>query len=250
MNATPETPKIGPSESIERILDGIAQAFAQFREAFNVWQPALRQFVESIAALPEATRNALVILGERGWYVDPELPAGFLLAAATAIVDDLEGTTKDLCRITDERAAEAESTLCEAFPQRARIIGQAFAAHRSKTYALSIPVFLAQADGICQELHGVQIYSKDRSTHEPALKRKVEEVDLDRLTTLLLTPLLTDMPLTASPRRRATATVRFNRHAILHGEAVDYDTFENSCRAISFLSYSAWALRLVKSRPE
>lgn len=246
MSTTPEFPKIDPAANIERILDGVAQAFAQIREALNVWQPALRQFVESMAALPDVTRNALVILGEHGWYVDPELPAGFLLTAAKSIIDDPKEATKDLCQITNERALEAEKSLCEAFPHRARIIGQAFAAHRSKTYALSIPVFLAQADGICQELHGVQIYSKDRSTHQPALKQIVEKQDLDRFTIPLLAPLLTDMPLTAGMKQRATAKARFNRHAILHGEALDYDTFENSCRAISFLTYSAWALKLVK----
>lgn len=48
------------------------------------------------------------------------------------------------------RAVEITSTLKTAFPPRAKIIESAFAAHARGEYELCIPVFFAQADGICQ----------------------------------------------------------------------------------------------------
>ena len=107
-------------------------------------------------------------------------------------------------------------------------------AHREKRYALSIPVLLAQADGICQELQGEQLYKRNRKG-EIALKAKIASKNVDEFTALML-------PLVAGPRERLRFGNQLNRHSILHGESTTYDTFENSCRAISFVSYSAWAL--------
>lgn len=51
------------------------------------------------------------------------------------------------------------------------------------------------------------------------------------------------MPISASQRERESVSNLLNRHAVLHGEAVDYDTRINSNRALSLLVYVAWVLQ-------
>lgn len=233
-------PSLSLSEAMQQIAGSLNTMFAQVREIFADFAPVFRQVLEHIRALPEATRNGLLALGRHGWYVDPELPAGILLHLAGSVAEQPEEVTRTLCDWIDTRLADYEAQLGAAHPERARILAQAFAAHRAHQYALSIPVFLAQADGICQELMGVQLFKKDRDTREPVLRKEAEP--LDSVSALMLTPLINTMPIMYGPQKREPGVL--NRHAVLHGESTDYDTRENSCRAISLIGYVSWALAI------
>jgi hypothetical protein len=37
--------------------------------------------------------------------------------------------------------------------------------------------------------------------------------------------------------------VKLNRHAVLHGESLDYDTRGNACRAMSYLRFVGWVIK-------
>jgi len=67
--------------------------------------------------------------------------------------------------------------------------------------------------------------------------------DVTPLLKSLLTPLVEPMPISASADERAGLADALNRHAVLHGESVDYSSRLNSCRAISLLVYVSWVLR-------
>lgn len=234
------TPNSKLSEAMQQIAGSLNAMFEQVRKAFADFGPVFHQVLEHIRALPEATRTGLLALGRHGWYVDPELPAGTLLHLARTVDDQPKEVTRTLCDWIDVRLNDYEAQLSAAYPARARILAQAFAAHRAQQYALSIPVFLAQADGICQALMGVELFKKDRDTREPVLRKEAES--LDSVSALMLAPLINTMPIMYGPQKRDPGML--NRHAILHGEATDYDTRENSCRAISLIGYVSWALSL------
>lgn len=104
--------------------------------------------------------------------------------------------------------------------------------------------FLAQADGICKEITGTQLFR--RVGERTALADVVDATNVDELTAALLTPLLTVYPVAFSEGERRGMNDILNRHAILHGESTSYGTLTNSSKAMSLLAFTAWVVSDLK----
>lgn len=222
-------------------------AFAPLGEQFKALQtsiaPLLQSLSQSFEKLPPQIRDALMTLADNGWYASPDLsiPAMFRLAEAFT-PENVAAANEALCDYFESELDAVESHLVSQLPERSRLLAAAFAAHRRSEYALSIPVFLAQADGICQKITGEQLYSKDRSG-TPKLADLLITPDTPLFTKSMLAPIIEPAPITANARARQQLPDNIlNRHAVLHGESTDYDTRLNSCRSISLLIYVAWIL--------
>lgn len=59
----------------------------------------------------------------------------------------------------EERYSAIKASILSHFGARGHILGPAFDAHEQGLYCLSIPVFIAQADGIFRELRGFGLFS-------------------------------------------------------------------------------------------
>jgi hypothetical protein len=128
-----------------------------------------------------------------------------------------------------------------AFPLRGHILEKAFDAHRRKEYELSIPVMLAQIDGIGEDIFGQDVSSTSRHPKKIDTQKKYIEGKLDAGTKkilggyfFLITSLL---PINASSNERKKFSSPFNRHLVLHGIDVDYATEINALKAASWLQY-------------
>jgi hypothetical protein len=239
---------------------GIAQGISQFQQRVQLADTLLQPVTESLAHLkqtigsifvelarnledlPKRIRPALATLAQHGWYLDPEMD---LPGIAEMVLLFKEGKAtaahNELATYFDQRREAILNRLCTAFPQRSNIFTSAFKAHEAGQYELSIPVLLAQADGICLELTGIQLYSK-RDGKTTRVSEAVATFDVDSFTAALLHPLTEVFPVIFNSRERAGLSDILNRHAILHGESVTYGTHINSCKAISLLAFTAWAL--------
>jgi hypothetical protein len=140
---------------------------------------------------------------------------------------------------TDKRA-QIERHLETAFPDREPVLRRAFAAHDRGEYELSIPVMLIQADGICSELIGVQLFR--RRDKVPATAAYVQKLPADTFRAALLHPLEIALPISASADERQSASGLLHRHAVLHGVDTSYGSLRNSLRALSLLNYVATVL--------
>jgi hypothetical protein len=82
---------------------------------------------------------------------------------------------------------------------------------------------LAQADGICHELTGEQLYARDRKDNRPRLAAKLEDVETDDfLLASLIGPLVTPTAVSATVKERVNLLKDIlNRHLVLHGESLD-----------------------------
>ena len=122
-------------------------------------------------------------------------------------------------------------------PEREPIISDALAAHDEGRFALSIPVFLTQADGIGAGYFGIDsIYSANERTFERIKSKFDEQNDGFRVRYLhFLVGSLT--PLNASRTKRGRYTSPFNRHTVIHGESTDYPSKVNSLKSISWLHF-------------
>lgn len=212
-----------------RIQESIQRAIRQSGIDF---QAVARAMEEDRARFPADMR----ILAEHGWYVQPrmtprehrEICAALAAGRATEVEDAL-------VKHFDAELSEIKKQLCAHTPQRERLLTSAFEAHRRGDYAASIPLMLAQADGICRDYTGGHLF-----TSRQALQAWVKAGKPSLL--MYFAALVEVTPIIFSEKDRAAKPVRFNRHAIMHGESLDYDTAGNAARAVSLLVYIDWVL--------
>lgn len=228
-------PGQGISEAFQRIVLQVQEIQAQIA-------PSLDRISRALQDLPERNQKGLRILAANGWYLDPHFSIPGLFEVADLFeAGEADRANEKLCEHFDSRLNDIEANVCNRFSTRARILRQAFGAHRRGEYALSVPVFLAQADGICKDLVGVQLYA--RRNGMPALAACLTIETLPPLEASLLCPLIEPNPMSASADERAAFVDLLNRHAVLHGESLEYDTRVNSCRSVSLLIYVTWVLQ-------
>jgi hypothetical protein len=153
---------------------------------------------------------------------------------------------ESLVKHFDAELDEIENELCRHAPKREHLLKSGFAAHRRGDFAASIPLMLAQADGICRDYTGGHLFS-GRQTLQAWVKAGKPSMLMYFAALIEVTPII------ASEKERSAKPVGFNRHAIMHGESVDYDTPGNGARAVSLLVYIDWVLgelhRLKKAKP-
>lgn len=202
--------------------------------------PSLGAFVAQVQALPLRLTDQLVSLAQHGWYIDPEM----------AVVDvgrrreSLEGGDVDagqawFVEYYREHLDAIEQRLCERHPKRAKVIAAALRGHRAGEYALSVPVMLAQADGIAVDLRRRQLYSKRADRGIGGLASGLPPGDFDRV---LWSVFQERTPLSDNTSDLPVGFDGLNRHAVLHGLDPDYGTEINSLKALSLLNYTAYAL--------
>lgn len=231
-------PVLQAQRIIEQKLAPVARQLAALQQQV---EPFLVKIQVALESLPQRSQESLRILAQNGWYPDPHLLPSDLFELSTLFVSgEVSQAHKQLCDHFDSRCVDIEAVLCKRCPRRAKLLKSAFGAHRRGEYALAIPVFLAQADGMCQEITGVQLYGRREGV--PRLASDLFLREASEITRWLLTPLIEPMPISASSSERAGLTDALNRHAVLHGESVDYDSSLNSYRAISLLVYVSWVL--------
>ena len=244
----------------ERITEGIPerlrqQALIHERIAERLWQlnefpkrfaEHQRRTIESFCRfaneLPERDRKALQRLGEEGWFFDPEMPI-ILLQILVLLFDQHPNKMAEWLRdFFRKRLDVIEGKLIDSYPHRGHIFRQAFEAHREGKYGLSVPVFLTQADGIFWERtpeNQSLFISRQRKTASSKYSSQIS----DRYIEIWLHPLFILLPLWMNKSERAHRSdffVGLNRHKVLHGKSIDYDTEQNSLKAMSLLSYLHW----------
>ncbi|MEL5897290.1 hypothetical protein AAGC94_04300 [Clostridium sporogenes] len=163
-----------------------------------------------------------------------------------------ENINKVMNDFINNELEELIKKILNIFPDRYKIIEDAYNAHKRGLYTLSIPVILIQADGICQEILGVSLYSKPRGKNEPKTKNSLEsllkenniEVGKDScIYSMLYYPLEILSCLVVNTwdidkkYNNNEIYSKFNRHAIIHGIDTRYNNRTNSNKCIAILSY-------------
>jgi hypothetical protein len=200
-----------------------------------------------------------------GWFIDLDMPIRHIQESAETLrslseehqdappLSLLEEIDENAVRYYEERYSDIKASILSRFRARDHILGPAFDAHEQGLYCLSIPVFIAQADGIFRELRGFGLFSwhkSDAPSDYMEIRKSILDGIFDRheLAWSDLVPLLFhfkldgSIPFIFSTKEERGQCESYNRHAIMHGLCTFYGTKENSFRYISLLSL----LRLVK----
>jgi hypothetical protein len=250
---TVENVKVRLAQLTDQLRPVVQLASQIFRELSN-WQsifakrfaPVIGALVIALKELPPRIQAALISLAQNGWYLDPSIALPELwLIEEVLLKGDSDKVDEILTIHFESQLDEIETLLIKALPARARILRAAFGAHRRGEFELSVPVFLAQSDGVCLDLTGYHFFMRDRATQKPKSSVYVAAQIGNEIASAILSPLTCVLPINATARERAkiledkglTDWRELNRHIVLHGEALDYGTQVNSLKAISLINY-------------
>lgn len=200
-----------------------------------------------------------------GWFIDLDMTIRHIQESAETLrnlseehqdvppLSLLEEIDANAVRYYEERYSDIKASILSRFRARGHILGPAFDAHEQGLYCLSIPVFIAQADGIFRELRGFGLFSLHKNDapsdymeiYKSIISGKCDRHELawsDFLPLLFHSRPDGGIPFNLNTKEEQGQCESYNRHAIMHGLCTFYGTKENSLRYVSLLSL----LRLVK----
>jgi hypothetical protein len=181
------------------------------------------------------TRKLSANLAGRAWYFGPDMPMAVMHKLTAAFnAGDFDRIDKIMSGYIQHFLGDIKRQCEKMFPLRWPVLSSAFKAHKGKEYDLSIPVFLAQADGMCTEVFGVKFFQ--RRNRVPATASKLGDLEFDELAHAVLEPLRIGGGLSAYDNEPQIQGC-LNRHHVLHGLSVKYGTEMNSLRAISLIGF-------------
>jgi hypothetical protein len=237
------------AESIRNLdLSRYAKQAAEMKKAIErAISPVFEQIRQSFIELPPKMQESILLLAKHGWYLDMEMPMPGILALLEALDEGNQSEIEEaLCDYFQDRLARIEESIVKRFPHRTHLVRAAFDAHRREEYVLSIPVLLAQTDGICKEVTDQHLFTKEKG--KPHTAKYVERWAANKFRKALLGPLAQTTPINASERERPGGSDALNRHTVLHGEDVNYGSKKNSLKAISLLDYIVHVLSDAKQQ--
>jgi len=126
--------------------------------------------------LPKELYEIQIYLMGKGWYISGDMSINICIKIINLIENKKDNEIEIFMqKFTKSKAAIVERKLIKYWPKRARIIKDSFCAHQKELYSLSIPVFLIQADGICYDILGVSLYSKDKKGYQKQMKNLMKK---------------------------------------------------------------------------
>ncbi len=226
-----------------------------FSEHLTAIGEPLRKMAKDMAAIartfetyPDKMREGLVAMSQSGWYLDRDMGMSKPLRFKRAMDDGQEADAEaEMVKHFEARTAGIRAELIHAYPHRREIFDAAFDSHLNGQYLVSIPVLLAQVDGICFDVANAHFFM-GRERHK-VLAHAVEFAG-SQIARAFLAPLESEMTIALSEKARPQGFTGLNRHMVLHGESVDYGTNENGLRAISLLNYMSQSLQRELSEPD
>jgi hypothetical protein len=235
----------------EAIQAAMAPLFAQMHRREEAIRSITAPLIETLERAGQAQPAVTKYLLERGWCITYQFTPGLVLA-----LDDLrqKGDYAEADTLMAEFARrvlpEVESALCGRFPDRARILADVFEAHRAGKYTLSVPVLLAQADGVGCDILGIPRQCFRQKNRLEASQKKLgaftlfgKPYTLHGIMQEMLEPLISPWSLAEDTDKRDLRQASepwfgpLNRHDVLHGHDMGYPTEQNSLRCVVLLQY-------------
>ena len=179
-------------------------------------------------------------LAERGWFPDLDMTIGRRGMLADAIDEESEAVDAYMCDAISDDLDRIETELTKLHHRRARIIADAFEAHRQGKFSLSVCVFISQSEGIIHDAYEKSIFTTDERKKIHRDKTSSSDSPITSQSFYLLS---INLPMWLSQKQRKIPFSGLNRHEVLHGITLNYDRQENSLKAISFLKWVSWLYR-------
>jgi len=186
-----------------------------------------------------------IMLSDEGWYFDYELALETLSDLyIDQVFNDSDVLDEYMIKFYRDKIKDIIDNFKTIQNKRYPIIEKAFIAHDMGYYELSIPVFLAQIEGVFFDLTKKDLFSQGRRNNKENTAgnwidlKSSSDIDNNlqfRLT--LLGSLKNNENITANFTESNDFPNALNRNKILHGRELNYSSELNSFKAISLLSF-------------
>lgn len=179
---------------------------------------------------PSIEENTKLLLNY-GWYISAKMQLKKISNVIELIkLEKIEDAENILITFFKENLEKIEEQLIDKHTERKGIINEAFKAHRNEMYYSSTILFLSQGDGIIDGkiFHNRQNLEKhlDKSKNPNFIKILKEDSSLN---------------VPSIKINKSKYFSKLNRHAVMHGESLDYGTEKNSLKALSLCCFvSDW----------
>ncbi|WP_300647938.1 hypothetical protein [Paenalcaligenes sp.] len=221
-------------QKINEILDPVSRALSASQPFFEQVATTMAKVAEAAQRWQKARKTDVAVMAESGWY--PNWFTFFYTPEAEPqSVDEL------MIMHLNSNWEEITQKIIELCPNRAHILETAFSLHKSGNYIAAIPLFLAQADGICCESFKSFLFTGNDT--EEKIKELIEsgEIEANMFTDIFLEPFKLKNHHNASISKSSVQAKSKapNRNGILHGHRkhLDYGTEINSLKCFSLLSF-------------
>lgn len=217
---------------MEDLNDIYSDSFASFPSAMKKmdddFNELFKKLLENLKESNDLENKYAYLLSTYGWYISANMKYESVLQIYIAIKNsDIKTAEGILLKYYRKNIGEIKKYLLEKYPERQKIISEAFKTHRQKMYFSSTILFLSQADGICEGkiFRGEKVLKKYLDG-----KENLEIIDAI---------LLKESAINVDTRKEDKSNYfsDLNRHGVMHGLHSDYGNEKNSLKALSLFCF-------------
>ena len=235
---------------IQKLNAIFSPTIRQLDEINKIFQPQFIKINESFLKIAHLAqewqkkrKKDVVEMADNGWY-----PNWFTFFYTPD--KELDSIDELMILHLEDNWKEIEDKILKTCPNRKHILENAFNLHIIGNYEAAIPLFFAQADGICCETFKSFLFT--RNDIENKIKKLMDdgEVEANMFTDFLLEPFKIKNHHNAGIKESSQIKKNKapNRNGILHGHRkhLDYGTKINSLKAFSLLSFVVYTADEIK----
>lgn len=198
---------------------------------------ACEAFVSRRNNLSVITKEKITMLSLEGWYCDlGKIESDFIKFLFNIISADDDESRANIADYYRNNLKRIETSLIESYPAREKFLKRAFQAHHEADYITSIPLLMMFTDGITFEKIDKTLYGS-RNKQLKIKNAFIDQLEVNEFQKATLTAISEYSAING--REDEMNDSEINRHYILHGKSLDYDTEINSLKVISFANYVA-----------
>lgn len=221
---------------IQQIVDAF-KAINVFLENNPDFLDNLKKFLDN---WPSAFKEDWVKVARYGWYLNWETPIDIV----SVVNNGQEALDAYMLSHLRDDWNGLTSRIVELCPERFTVFKAAFKLHEENNYIASIPLFLAQSDGICAQYLGAFLFAEHDKRIEKV--KEISEINSDIFLASLLDILTVKTQIGASIDKSSLdkKSLGPNRNGILHGSLkhIDYGNEINSYKSFSLLCFVVFCL--------
>jgi hypothetical protein len=236
------------------LLDSVQSMLSSLRPIYDLMKPfkEVQEAIEGYVRQRLCMAKDIEILPFHGWYFSMWFIDCLEIKDIKLLLLENPGLfeTEVINLFERQLNTTIRERLIESFPKRTQIINEILSSHASKNYLSSIPLALMQADGFCKDVFfhidkngkrtpiGFFNLGKKNNSRRAQILSETLQVPETSVFNILTNQLAkSDRNLHLLHEANTTRLSDLNRHAILHGESINYGTYINSVKAILLLDF-------------
>lgn len=216
------------------------------------WLNSLKPIIETYSIVSEfnkkCDKNISEISQKYNWFIagSMKLPNIKMLLEANQDKDVINNICIEYYK---NNMQELIQSICKKYPKRKEILEEAYIAHQNKNYHSSIVLFFTQTDGISHDLMKKNFFQEGKWKE---VAKEVNDSDIKTKLAYCFFKVYFEFEGNAAPIRQSAKGRKnwkinhLNRHQVLHGEVVNFNTEINSLKAFSLLVALTASLEKIK----